>query len=72
MEWIPPLDEMTISDKLYAMEQIWEDLCRNAENVPSPNWHGDILQVREARVKEGSSQFIDWTAAKESIRNSVK
>jgi hypothetical protein len=72
MEWAPPLDEMTISDKLHAMEQIWGDLSRNPENVPSPNWHGEILKAREGRVKEGSSQFTDWAEAKEKIRNSVK
>ncbi len=63
---------MTIFDKLHAMEQIWDDLCRNPENVPSPNWHSNILQAREGRVKAGSSQFTDWAEAKEKIRNSVK
>jgi hypothetical protein len=72
LEWAPPLDEMTVSDKLHAMEQIWDDLCRNPENVPSPGWHSYILQAREGRVKEGSSKFTDWAEAKEKIRNSVK
>jgi hypothetical protein len=51
LEWAPPLDEMTVSDKLHAMEQIWDDLCRNPENVPSPSWHSDILQAREGVLK---------------------
>jgi hypothetical protein len=28
------LDEMTIEEKLAAMERLWDDLCRNAESVP--------------------------------------
>jgi len=72
MEMVLPLDKMTISDKLHAMEQIWDDLCRNPENVSSPDWHGDILQAREERVKQGSVQFRDWAEAKEKIRTSVK
>ncbi len=72
MKWVLPLDEMTISDKINAMEQIWDDLCRNPENVPSPNWHRDILQAREGRAKQGSSRFTNWTEAKEKIRKSVK
>jgi len=36
MEFVLPLDEMTTLDKLSAMEQLWEDLCRSPESVPSP------------------------------------
>jgi hypothetical protein len=72
MELVLPLDEMTLSDKLQAMEQIWDDLCREPENIPSPDWHGDILQAREKRVERGSAQFKDWPEAKEKIRASRK
>ncbi len=34
MENALPLDKMTIEDKLAAMEQLWDDLCRNPESVP--------------------------------------
>ena len=64
--------KMDLIGQFHAMEQIWDDLCRNPENVPSPSWHSDILQAREGRVKEGSSKFTDWAVAKERIRNSVK
>ena len=72
MEFVLPLDEMTISDKLQAMEQIWDNLCREPENLPSPDWHGDILKAREERVERGSAQFKDWPEAKEKIRASRK
>lgn len=72
MEFGIPLDEMTISEKLHAMERIWDDLCRSPENVPSPDWHGEILQAREERVQQGSAKFIDLAEAKEKIRASVK
>lgn len=31
-----PLDKMTTEDKLAAMEQLWKDLFRNPESIPSP------------------------------------
>jgi gamma-glutamyl phosphate reductase len=64
-----PLDQMTTAEKLRALEQIWEDLSRTSQEVPSPNWHADILQARERRVQEGSSQFVDWIEAKQQIRD---
>ncbi len=72
MELPLPLDKMTTADKLRALEQIWEDLCRTAGSIPSPAWHADVLHARENRVRDGSSQFTDWTEAKRKIRDSVK
>ena len=59
---------MTIQDKLRAMEEIWDDLRRVPENIPSPSWHADVLRAREDRIREGKSKFEDWTAAKRRIR----
>ncbi len=67
-----PLDKMSTSDKLWALEQIWDDLQRSPGDVPSPSWHEDVLQVRENRFKEGSSKFVDWGEAKNNIRIRTK
>jgi hypothetical protein len=64
-----PLDKMTIADKLRVMEDIWEDLARTPEEVPSPTWHADVLRAREERVREGTAHFGDWNDAKSRIRN---
>ena len=47
-----PLDEMTLHEKLEAMEILWEDLVRNPENVEFPEWHREILADRERRIAE--------------------
>lgn len=64
-----PLDQMTTAEKLRALEQIWENLCRTPNEVPSPSWHADVLQDREKRIQQGSSQFVDWSEAKKRIRD---
>ncbi len=69
MEVEIPLDKMTTLDKLRALERIWDDLQRNPGDIPSPSWHDDVLQAREERIKEGSSQFMDWSEAKRRIRD---
>ncbi|MDP3030036.1 MAG: addiction module antitoxin RelB [Deltaproteobacteria bacterium] len=72
MEFVLPIDKMTTSDKLAAMEQLWEDLCRSPESVPSPPWHGDVLSAREKRVREGQAEFATLDVAKDRIRKSTK
>src|SRR5438094_5787460 len=57
-----PLHEMTIQEKLAAMEFLWEDLSRSPEAIESPEWHKDILDERRHRVANGTAQFEDWEA----------
>ena len=63
---------MTTSEKLRALEEIWDDLRRTPENVPSPSWHADALQAREKQIQEGESNFEDWSVAKRTIRDRTK
>jgi hypothetical protein len=72
MENLLSLDKMTTEDKLAVMEQLWEDLCRNPESIPSPSWHGEILSARGKRVQEGKAKFSGIAAAKDRIRKSIK
>jgi len=59
-----PLDRMTTSEKLQALEEIWDDLCRTPEEIAPPSWHGDVLRAREKRVADGTSHFKEWRDAK--------
>ncbi len=66
-----PLKDMTLHEKLAAMESLWEDIARSPESIESPTWHKDILDERRQRIAEGKAQFMDWEAAKTEIRNKV-
>ena len=66
-----PLKDMTIQEKLAALESLWEDLARTPEALESPAWHKDILDERRQRVAEGQSRFIAWEMAKTDIRNKL-
>lgn len=67
-----PIESFTVAEKLLLMERLWEDLSNQPSNVAPPEWHGDILAARLAAVKEGRTEFVDWDAAKERLRNRLK
>jgi putative addiction module component (TIGR02574 family) len=67
-----PLDKMTIQEKLAAMESLWDDLSRSPKAIESPEWHKEILDQRSKRIAEGTGQFVDWEAAKASIREKLR
>lgn len=66
-----PLKDMTLHEKLAAMESLWEDIARTPESIQSLTLHKDILDERRQRLTDGQSQFTDWETAKADIRNKV-
>jgi hypothetical protein len=66
-----PLKEMTLHEKLAAMEAFSEDLARSPESIESPAWHEEILDERRQRIADGKARFDDWKTAKVKICNKV-
>jgi hypothetical protein len=63
-----PLDQMTIEEKLIAMDELWADLSRNQQEFESPRWHGAVLKEREDRAKQGLEKPVDWEEVKDDLR----
>lgn len=72
MHFSIPLKQMSVEDKLRAIEEIWADLSGTPENIPSPSWHADVLQARERRISEGRSHFLDIADAKNAVKEQLK
>ena len=66
-----PLSEMSVAEKLHAMEALWADLCRNAPEEAAPEWHLQILQEREQRLAAGQEEVLDWEEAKRRLRREI-
>ena len=66
-----PLKEMTTSDKIRVMEEIWADLSEPDSGFVPPDWHRVILEERKKGILDGSQQFTDWEKAKKEIRDRV-
>jgi hypothetical protein len=67
-----PLDQMTIADKLDVMETLWADLARRPADLPSPDWHREVLMERKRLVEEGKLRFLDWETAIRELREEVR
>lgn len=72
MEATIPLDKMSVEEKIKAMETIWDDLRKNAESIPSPEWHKHVLDERENALKSGKDRFVEWDKARKKIINSIQ
>ena len=67
-----PLNDMTRVEKLKTIDQIWDDLMKNPDDIPSPDWHKDILSARAERVKNGEATFKELDESKTILREEFK
>lgn len=67
-----PLDSMSLADKLEAMEVLWADISRKPADLPSPDWHKEVLDERRRLVAEGKLRFLDWDTAIADLRKELR
>ncbi len=61
------IEQMSLEQQLQAMELLWASLSRRPNAVPSPDWHGDILAERMAKIKRGEGEFLSLPQLKERL-----
>ena len=66
-----PLDQLSLAEKLQLMESLWEDLSRRPDELPSPEWHGEVLEECRRKAESGEEKFTDWEVAKKEIRRQI-
>ncbi len=64
MNTVLDIGKLTRTEKLRAMEELWDDLSRPQEEYPSPEWHGEVLREREEARQAGKDEFVPWEDAK--------
>ena len=62
------IDKMSVVDRLRAIEQLWDSVSKNDIDVPSPEWHGDVLNDRRRRAEAGEARFLTLQELKSRMR----
>lgn len=64
---ITEIKKMSTTERLRAMEELWDALCHDDPEIDSPAWHGNILENRRREIETGNAEFISIKDVKESI-----
>ena len=62
------IQQMSLEEQLQAMELLWASLSRKPNAVPSPDWHGDVLAERMAKIERGEGEFLSMPQLKERLQ----
>jgi hypothetical protein len=65
---IEEIERMSMEERLKTMELLWSSLARTPEAVPSPEWHGEVVAGRLAKIKRGEGKFLTLAEAKARLQ----
>ena len=63
------IESMSVTERLQAMDQLWESLNHSGEEIPSPEWHQDVLADRKARAQRGEAKFRTLAQLRSRLRS---
>jgi Putative addiction module component len=59
---------MSMAERLQALEELWNSVCRDESTLPSPAWHGEVLHDRKTRAERGEARFLTLDELKARLR----
>jgi putative addiction module component (TIGR02574 family) len=59
--------DLTISDKLQLVEDLWDSIAETPEQVPIYDWQKKELDIRKESYQYNSSARTSWEIAKQRI-----
>ncbi len=66
------IDKMSLPERLRAIEQLWDAVCREPGEVASPEWHRNVLAERKARAERGEARFLTLAELRTRLRGSER
>jgi putative addiction module component (TIGR02574 family) len=52
------IKQMSLEERLQAMELLWDSISSEPDKVVSPEWHGAVLAERMAKIESGQATFL--------------
>ena len=65
----PQIFELSFSEKLQLLEDLWDSISQDSEQLPILDWQKEELAKRKAAYLNSPDSGSSWEAAKERIRS---
>ncbi|MBE1302413.1 MAG: addiction module component CHP02574 family protein [Alteromonadaceae bacterium] len=60
------LVNLSLEERMTAMEALWDSMKHDLSNVDSPEWHGLVLSQREEKIASRKANFISLDELKKA------
>jgi putative addiction module component (TIGR02574 family) len=61
------IEQMSLTERLQAMEILWRSISTEPNKLKSPAWHKAVLKKRLAKVESGKAEFLSITQLKKRL-----
>ena len=61
--------DLTPSEKLQLVEDLWDDLAAIPADIPVPDWQKEELDRRKAKLKSNPASGLTWDQVKRGVRS---
>jgi putative addiction module component (TIGR02574 family) len=61
---LPTYQELSTSEKLLLVEEIWDEITRHPDDLPIPAWHKAELNRRYQEYQRNPRQGSSWEEVK--------
>jgi putative addiction module component (TIGR02574 family) len=61
--------DLTPSEKLQLVEDLWDDLAASSEDVPIHEWQKEELARRKVNFANNPASGLSWEEVKQRIRS---
>jgi len=62
------INQLNLSDKIRLVEDLWDSIAENQENLPMPDWHKRELDKRLQAFQSGETQIVDWNTIQKELK----
>ncbi len=61
--------DLSPSEKLQLVEDLWDDLAATPTDVPFPDWQAEELERRKASLMSNPASGLGWDEVKRRVRS---
>jgi putative addiction module component (TIGR02574 family) len=71
-EAIPQIRELSSSEKLLLLEELWDDLADQPNDVPTRAWEKEELKRRYVEYAENPTEGSPWSEVRDRLLRAVQ
>lgn len=68
----PGFDDLTVSEQIEYVQALWDRIAASPEQVPVPDWHGEILRERLETYRRSPTAGRSWLEARANIEEKLR
>ena len=61
------IQTMSLTERLQAIEMLWDSIASSPDQVQSPAWHESVLSERLKKIEAGEGKFLTLDELKDRL-----